>query len=162
MITTLFFDFSYTLLFPKDPKYNDSLNKLYKKLKSNEDFKIYEYYHLNGEVLEFLKTIKDKFNLYIFTSGSIQEDSEIDKLLSPIFKEIFTASKLGISKIDPNSYLTLAKQLNIPPEETLFIDDTEENVNTAKQAGLNVILYKSNSDLFTKLKEFHINSLPNF
>jgi len=156
MIKTIIFDFSRVLLFPKDPNYSGSLNQLYKTINDKKDFQIYQHYNLNGEILEYFKKIKDQFNLYIFTSGTIQADSELRKVLEPIFKEIFTVSKIGISKTDTNSYQHISNKLGTSSEEILFIDDTEENIQTATKAGWNTILYKSNLDLFQRLKEFNI------
>lgn len=153
MIKALLFDFSRTLLFPTDKNYLGGLNSLYRELQQKENFKFLEHFELNNELLNYLVTVKNKFGLYIFTSESIQEDPAIKSDLAIIFTKVFSAKETGLSKKDPKSYELIAKELNISPNEILFIDDSQENLNAAKIAGLNTLICKDASV---------VNSLKNF
>ena len=46
----------------------------------------------------------------------------------------------------------LAQKLKVKPEEIVFIDDEEKNIEAARQASLKIVLFKDNQSLFTKLK----------
>lgn len=87
----LLFDFSRVLLFPKDPTYTGSLNGLYKEHKNDPDFNFFHYFELNEELLTYLDGIKDKANLYIFTSESIQDAPEIAPRVAEVFKQVYSA-----------------------------------------------------------------------
>lgn len=152
MIKVLLFDFSRVLLHPTDKTYSGSLNNLHKELKDNESFYVFHYFELNEQILEYLKTVKDKFRLAVFTTDIIQDDPLIKEKIDPIFEKIYSASKLGITKKVKESYEFLAKDLNVKPEEILFIDDTESNIVPAKEAGFKTHHYKNNGELLEYLK----------
>lgn len=150
MITNILFDFSRVILFPKDENYKGLLNDLYRKI-TEEKSPFLNHYKFNTELLNFIKPLKEKYHLSIYTTDIIQNDPEVRKILDPIFEEIFAANDLRISKKDPKDYLIIANKLNVKPEEILFIDDGETNIEAAKQAGLQAIHYLSNKQLFKDL-----------
>jgi putative hydrolase of the HAD superfamily len=48
-----------------------------------------------------------------------------------IFDEVYASNLMGISKPDPDFYRYILKKEGIKPENTIFVDDTEENVISA-------------------------------
>ena len=153
MIKALLFDFSRVLLFSRDESYTGSLNEKHKSLSQENTYNLLDHFVLNDELLKYLDQIKEKVPLYIFTTDIIQDDPALKVKIDPIFKQIFSANKLGLSKQDPSSYQKLAVQISLPPEEILFIDDQAANVEIAKQAGLEAIQYQNNQQLTTKLDQ---------
>lgn len=152
MIKVLLFDFSRVLLHPTDKTYSGSLNSLHKELKDNESFYVFHYFELNEQILEFLKTIKGKFKLCIFTTDIIQDDPLIREKIDPLFEKIYSASKLNITKKVKESYEFIAKDLSVLPEEILFIDDTFSNIEPAESAGFKTHHYKTNGELLEFLR----------
>lgn len=148
MIKAYVFDLSRTILFPKDDTYKGELNKRYKELSGATDFKFSDYFYLDEEILTFLEHLKSKCDLYIFTSGKIQNAPEVKPRLDNIFKKIFSAEEMGLSKKDANAYRKLAEALNLKHYELMFVDDSEENIKAARSAGLNVMRFSS----FVKLR----------
>jgi len=152
MINTVIFDFSRVLLFAKDKGYKEDLNPLHKKLiAENPNYAFLDYFELNEEVLTFLETIKDKFELYIFTSGSIQNAKEIKDRIDRVFKGVLSAEEMGVSKKEPQAYTVLAQKLGKNPNEVIFIDDSQVNIQAASQAGLNTFQYLDNQSLIKKI-----------
>lgn len=156
MITNILFDFSRVILFPRDDNYSGSLNELYRKI-TVDKYSFLGHYKFNEELLGFLKSLKNKYHLSIYTTDIIQNDPKAQNILNPIFEEIFAANILGISKKDPQGYLIIAEKLNVKPEQILFIDDGEANITAAKQAGFQTIHYLSNEQLFKEFKPFKIS-----
>ncbi len=154
MITTLLFDFSNTLLFAKDKNYSGGLNKLHKELLAKEqNYNFWNNFELNDELINFLETVKTKFNLYIFTSGSVQNTPVVRERLDKIFSEVYSAEELNVSKKDPEAFLLISKLVKALPNEILFIDDDKQNLEAAGQAGLNTILFKSNIEVIKNINE---------
>lgn len=152
MITTLLFDFSRVLLFAKDKTYKEDLNPLNKKLiEENPDYDFLKYFELNNELLNFLESAKNRFELYIFTSGSIQNNVAIKTELDRVFSNVFSAEEKGISKKEPGGYIEISRMINKEPSEILFVDDSQTNINAANEAGLNTFLYKDNASIITKI-----------
>ena len=59
----------------------------------------------------------------------------------------------GIVKPDPEIYRLLLSRYDLKAEECVFIDDTEENVLSAKKLGFNGIVFTGYEDAVSKLKE---------
>lgn len=146
MIKALLFDFSRTLLFPKDKNYTGSLNDLYKQNRDNPDFNFFAYFVLNAELIDYLKSVKEKFKLYIFTSESVQNDPAIIIDLNKVFDKIYSAKEIGLSKKDINSYKHIVSDLNLNPNEILFVDDSVENIKVSKTLGINTHVFSSNKE----------------
>lgn len=152
MIKVLLFDFSRVLLHPTDKTFLGSLNGLHHELKDNESYYLFNYFKLNDEILDYLKKVKDKYKLCIFTTDMIQNDPLIKEKIDPIFSKIYSANELGITKKVKESYDSIAKDLEVKPEEIFFTDDTENNITAANQAGLKTHKYINNEGLLNILK----------
>jgi len=57
------------------------------------------------------------------------------------FSKTFLSYKMEMKKPDPEIYQQVAKELDVKPEECLFIDDMLENVDAAKQVGYDAIRF---------------------
>ncbi|MFA5828655.1 MAG: HAD-IA family hydrolase [Candidatus Shapirobacteria bacterium] len=154
MINTIIFDFSRVLLFAKDKVYKEDLNPLHKKLLAeNPNYAFLDYFELNEELLAYLETIKKKFDLYIFTSGSIQNAKEIKTRIAGIFRGILSAEVMGVSKKDPQAYVSLTKKLAKNPNEVIYIDDSQTIIQAASRAGLNTIQFLDNASVVKKISQ---------
>ncbi len=153
MIKALLFDFSRTILFPKDRSYQGGLNSLHKEMSLREGYNFLDHFELDEHLLGYLKSVKSKYKLYIFTSGSVQNAPEIKPRLDEIFDKIFSAEEIGLAKNDPKAYEYIAEAIGLTPDEVLFTDDTEENIKAAKSIGMNTTLYKELEELRRKISE---------
>jgi FMN phosphatase YigB (HAD superfamily) len=66
----------------------------------------------------------------------------IDKYL----EKIFISSETGEVKPDPEAIEYALNDLNISPEEAIFVDDQERNTKSAEEMGLRVILADPDGD----------------
>lgn len=147
MITTLISDFSKVLLFVKDKKYSGKLNALNRQLAQEKgDYSFFDYFELNTDLLDFYTLLKKKYSisLNIFTTGTIQENEQLQPFLYPLFENVFSANNLGLNKENSQSYIVLAKKLSAVPRKILYIDDNSTNIEAAQQAGMNAVLYTNN------------------
>ena len=157
MINTILSDFSKVILFPKKVNFIGGLNRLHRELfSSNKDYDFFEYFTLNTELLDCYKSLKNKYSINIFTTGEIQNVTQVKEIIKPIFDQIISANEFALSKTDSKSYVSVTKKLLKRPEEILYIDDNEKNIIAAKKAGLNTFLYKDNKSLISFL-----NSISN-
>ncbi len=154
-------DFSKVLLFRKADPRRGKLNDYHQELLQNGNYSFWDYFYLNQKLLDFYKQVGRKINLYIFTSGYVQEYPPLAKKIKPIFKEIFSAVRLGLNKSDPEAYKVLLKLINLQPKEVVFIDDSNKNIQAAKIAGLNTVLFTSTDDAVKRLKKLLNRSKDN-
>lgn len=157
MIKAVVFDFSRVLLHFKDTGKTGEVNGFHYQNKDTPGYNILEYFQLNTDLLQKAESLKRRKKLYVFTTGSIQNEPELIMHLDPIFEKIFTVNDIGFLKSDLEAYLELSKRIDIPPQEILFIDDTGENINAAKKAGFKVIHFKENRQVLKKLSELFRN-----
>lgn len=71
-----------------------------------------------------------------------------------IFDEVYASNLMGISKPNPDFYRYILRKEGIRPENTVFVDDTEENILSAQKIGINSILFTDADSLKQQIKEF--------
>ena len=103
---------------------------------------------INQELLDFYKSLKPKTTLHIFTSARDLNFSEIEG----IFGQIISGEKEDLRKQDPSAYLVVAEKIGKMPEEILYIDDLPENIEAAKKAGMQTILYTRNEEVMKEIR----------
>jgi len=103
---------------------------------------IIEQLKSNSRVVCGTNTI-DSLYYYLLNQGSYE-----------IFDEVYTSTLMGISKPDPDFYRYILKKEMIKPENTIFVDDTEENIISAQKIGINSILFTDSNSLRQQVKTF--------
>lgn len=66
------------------------------------------------------------------------------------FEKAFLSYEMGLLKPDPEIFKTMISQARLNPEQTLFIDDSEKNIASARELGFQVYLASPKED-FTHL-----------
>ena len=128
---------------------NDVLEKIPERLKKASEDMILRWYHnlpLIDGVEDLIKKLKDDgFKLYILSN--ISQDFIDDKDRFEIFKYfdgcVFSA-EMKMVKPDRKIYEHLLKTFNLKAEECVFLDDKEENIESAKKCGIDGFVFKSN------------------
>lgn len=96
----------------------------------------------NGLRIGMLSNIDDRYTKLIRDFG----------FYAP-FEPCLLSCEMGLEKPDPKAYELLLKTINLPAEDIVFIDDKQENVDSAKKLGIDAILFKSESQLRQQLIE---------
>ena len=71
-----------------------------------------------------------------------------------MFDVLVFSCKEGYRKPEKEIYEITLSRLKSQPEETLFIDDREENIRGAESLGIQAILFENNEQLKEKLAPF--------
>lgn len=66
---------------------------------------------------------------------------------SELFEKIIASHVVGMAKPDIAIYRHALRELNVAPENTVFIDDNEINVQAAKEVGINAYQAKGFSEV---------------
>ena len=72
-----------------------------------------------------------------------------------IFDEVYASNKMGVSKPDPDFYWYILREERIKLENTVFVDDTEENILSAQKIGINSILFTDSESLKEQIETFN-------
>lgn len=105
--------------------------------------------------IELLNKLKNKFNLYLLSNtNEIHYDcftalypGIFNVEFSTIFLKTWYSHHIHMRKPDAEIYEFVIKDAQLTPENTLFIDDLEANINTAKMLGIRTLHLKPGVDL---------------
>lgn len=97
---------------------------------------------------EFCERIKDLgLGIYVLSNASDAFYEYFPKFLPlDFFNGVFVSSNYRMLKPDVEIYKRFLKEYDLKPEECLFVDDMEVNVEAAKQAGMNAFRFNGNYD----------------
>ena len=99
--------------------------------------KIYYY----KDVVEFEHYLKDKCYIGILSNLVILDEERIDKQLDlSMYDYVFLSFKYGLKKPNKDIYEVVMNSVNFKSEEILLIDDSKNNIETAKNMGWNTLL----------------------
>ena len=96
------------------------------------------------ESLQYLKTLQDKYPLYLLSNTNsihyndftaVLENIEGANPLSSYFTKAWYSHEIGFRKPDLSCYEFILEDAGIIAEETLFIDDTIANLEAAEKLG---------------------------
>lgn len=68
-----------------------------------------------------------------------------------IFNQVFTSGHAGMRKPDPEFYRHVLQEIQLFPEDVLFIDDKMENVLAAKSLGIDSLVFDNNVNVLHAL-----------
>ncbi len=68
-------------------------------------------------------------------------DDVEERMLDGLVDEVVASCRVGVRKPDPRFYAAVAEAAHAPPQRTLFVDDREENIAAAHEAGMIGIVF---------------------
>lgn len=106
-----------------------------------------EIFFENKDTLPIVRKLMKKHPLYVLSNTN---EMHIDYITSnfPFFNEIsgkVYSFEVGFSKPDPRIYEAAIKKFNLTPQDTLFIDDLEKNIDAASRLGFQTLHYRMNN-----------------
>lgn len=98
---------------------------------------------LNAPLVETIKLLKQKYRIGLLSNTCTEEIAPLleQNELRPLFDVVVISSETGFAKPDPEIFKYALDKLSAVPEHTLFIDDSERNINSAKSLGLHTVRY---------------------
>lgn len=112
-----------------------------------------EKYVFYDDALSVIPELKDKCKLAIVSDAwpSLLDVYEENNMTS-YFDSIVISSFLGTSKPDSKMYNTALEELDVKPEEAIFIDDSLKNCIGAIEVGINAVLLCRNKQVYIREK----------
>ena len=134
----------------KEWNWDDSVDKLLDYWFRNES-------NLDERVLKTVQQLRERgIKCYL---GTNQEKYRTEYFknqlgLGNVFDGVFSSAYIGYIKNKPQFFEYVLKQLQgIKPEEILFIDDSEDNIENAKHSGIQAYLYRNFEDFQKQLAQ---------
>lgn len=111
----------------------------------------------NTNKFQVLESLSDKYKLFLLSNTNEVHIEWVYRDLKRIARfeqfhmlfedRLFYSYEMGFRKPNKEIFHKLINNTNIIPEETIFIEDSEENLIEAKKLGFNVILHKRNAGI---------------
>ncbi len=105
--------------------------------------------------MEIVKKLKKQYHLILLSDHMrewvefiLENNAELN-----IFEHQYFSYDYGLLKTDEGCFDYILKDLKIKSEETIFIDDSKENVAMARKSGIDGIVFQSAEDLERELRE---------
>ena len=103
-----------------------------------------------------LKWLRDKYGIPLYLLSNISEYFAIHSDEIPIlglFDKCIFSAVVGRTKPSKEMFSYLCTECNVLPEETLFVDDSEKNIEGARAFGINAYLFDGDSERLKKYIE---------
>lgn len=101
--------------------------------------------------LKLLTELKKKYNIFLLSNiyekawnYAEEQITSQGYATSQIFDRLFLSYEMQLAKPDPLIFKALIEATGILPEETLYFDDSKENIKAGKAAGLQAYLVPIN------------------
>lgn len=110
-------------------------------------------YHLNDELIDIIKDLKNKnYKIALLSNNSIKlKEILIQDDISDLFDVVVISAEVGYQKPQPEIFDILFKKLELEPNEVIFVDDTFKSLENADKIGYTPVLYKDNESLKMEL-----------
>jgi epoxide hydrolase-like predicted phosphatase len=101
----------------------------------------------NTELIEYARRLRPRYRTGILSNSFVgaREREQAAYGFEDLVDEIIYSHECGLSKPDPAIYALARERLRVAPEQMVFLDDYEPNVEGARQAGIHAVLYKDNA-----------------
>lgn len=117
---------------------------------------VIETFPVDKRMVDIIEKTKKIYTTVLFSNQikSWLEKVIDDNKLRSIFTHLVNSYNVGFRKPDREIFLEALKITDSKPEETLFVDDSSENIEAAKQMGINAIQFDNFEQFLTQYKKY--------
>ena len=108
----------------------------------------------NPGLISYLRKEYPKVKIVIASNHTSYIKDYLEKHFKP--EDIFLSSVIGIAKPSPDFFKYLLKKLDLKPEELLFLDDKDGNVNSSKSLGINTIKVYNDTNIIGEIEKYMV------
>lgn len=103
----------------------------------------------NAMILEYepdrihrLRSLKSRYRTFVLSNTNVMHHRDFafrvpgESDLRNLFEKVYYSHEIGLSKPSPESYLYVMHDAGLLPEDTLFLDDSADNVAAAQALGM--------------------------
>ena len=113
----------------------------------------------NREIRPILKKLSRRYPLYLISNTNALHFNHVRRRFPQIFrhfKRTFPSHVVGHRKPDPKIFWKVLRTIRLKPEETVFIDDMPNFVESARKVGMRGIRFQSNTQLKKELRKLKV------
>jgi len=115
-------------------------------------------YREKDEIVSLIKELKQKkYHIALLSNTEIPIMNHIKKQSWPDFDLFVYSCEVGMRKPDKEIYDYTLDNLQVKPEDSVFIDDRRENITTANEIGMHGILFESPEQVIQELEALGVS-----
>jgi putative hydrolase of the HAD superfamily len=120
---------------------------------------------LPPERVELLQKLAKNYRLFLLSNTSSIHITQVNKILEAstgikklddLFETVFLSYEMGLMKPDPKIYQQVLEQAGLEAEETLFLDDNRDNIESASKLGIDTIHVQKPVTILEYLKDYAV------
>ena len=109
------------------------------------------------DMVKLIKQLPKNLRLGILTNNHDRFEEYLQRVgVAELFDAVINTHRIGVAKPDKLAYQKAVSHLSVEPENCLFIDDVEGNVDGGEAAGLKCHHFQNPTGLVEFLKKFDI------
>lgn len=110
--------------------------------------------NLAKENLDILIKLKANYRIFLLTNTNPLHEKALKKIIEnqygwnnfiKLFEKVYFSFQIGMRKPSKEIFKMVINENNLVPSETLFVDDSQQNVDGARKSDLNAILVSRNN-----------------
>lgn len=113
---------------------------------------------IDYEILELIETLRKRYKVGLLSNApsgflrNLLQENDLEKC----FDEIVISSEVGLIKPDPEMFHCILDRMSSKPEEIIFIDDSQKNIDGAVAVGIKGLLYTNATTLKSDLARLDV------
>tara|TARA_Y100000310_G_C20464904_1_gene707141 strand:- start:290 stop:895 length:606 start_codon:yes stop_codon:yes gene_type:complete len=118
-------------------------------------------YSINQDVLDLAIKLKENYQVLLLSNLNEEMGPNIEKKhnIREIFDPVIFSYEVKLMKPGEEIYKLTLNKINCKPEETVFIDDSQANIDAANKLGIKGIKFTTYENLIKDLKELKLISI---
>ncbi|HRF28954.1 MAG TPA: HAD-IA family hydrolase [Candidatus Saccharibacteria bacterium] len=110
----------------------------------------------NDELFSYVESLKPQYKLGLLSNvgQGIMQQLFTEQEREELFDAFVLSSEIGVTKPAVQAFDAVVSQLGVAADETVMVDDLISNIEGAKLAGMNAVLFTSNQQVQQDLGEF--------
>jgi glucose-1-phosphatase len=114
--------------------------------------------HRDEEMMTLLKNLKMHYRIILASNLDQVTYEETHKLIGKIFDAEYPSFRIGKLKSDPSFFATILREQSLTPQDTIFIDDSRNNIISASSMGIKGIIFKNHDQLVKELNQLGVST----
>jgi epoxide hydrolase-like predicted phosphatase len=109
---------------------------------------------VDEELVAFIRGLRPKYRTGMISNAWSELRPWLNELqIADAFDHIVISSEVGLAKPDPRIFQLALDDLAVSPQEAVFIDDFEVNIEAAGEIGMHAILFRDTEQTIAELDQ---------
>jgi putative hydrolase of the HAD superfamily len=109
----------------------------------------------NAELIDYARRLRPRWRTGIVSNSFVgaREREQAAYGFEDLVEEIVYSHEVGFSKPDPRIYALACTRLDVAPEETVFLDDSDVCVTGARDVGIHAVRFHDNAQAIAEIEK---------